>query len=167
VPGRINLSIDLQSIALRPAESSDEVFLFDLYASSRGDDLAAMGWDAAQIRDFLKTQYAAQQRFFQANYPEADEWMVLLESQAIGRLVVHRTQQEIRVVDIALLPEYRNTGIGTRLLRELLAEAERLRKPFRIQVMRSSAAVTLCERLGLTKTGETGSHYQMEWRADA
>ena len=161
------MSINLQSLALRPSGPDDEVFLFELYASSRGGDLAVMGWDAEQIRNFLETQYAAQQRFFKANYPESDDRIVTLESKPIGRLMVQKTEQEIRGIDIALLPEYRNAGIGTRLVSELLAEAAHSRKPFRVQVIRSSTAVALCERLGLVKTGETGSHYQMEWRADA
>jgi ribosomal protein S18 acetylase RimI-like enzyme len=41
--------------------------------------------------------------------------------------------------DIALLPEYRQSGIGTAILRDLLAEADRCRKPFRIHVEKFTA----------------------------
>ncbi|MEP6707474.1 MAG: GNAT family N-acetyltransferase [Pyrinomonadaceae bacterium] len=158
---------NLQSIALRPLEADDDAFLFEVYQSSRGEDLTSMGWDVERVLNFLETQYAAQQRFLKANYPEGEDRIIMLGTQPIGRLVVERTDQEIRVVDVAVLPQYRNAGIGTHLIRELLAEAARLGKPFRTQIIRSSTAMALFERLGIVKTGETGSHYQMEWRADA
>jgi len=161
------LSIDFQSIALRPALSDDDPFLFEVYASSRGDDLTAMGWEAEPIRTFLETQYAAQQVFLKNDYPETNDNIIMLGSERIGRIVVLRSQQEIRLVDIALLPQYRNAGIGTHLVRKLLAEAAQLRIPFRLQLIRSNPAVGLFEQLGLVRTGETGSHYQMEWRPDA
>jgi ribosomal protein S18 acetylase RimI-like enzyme len=158
---------DITELTQRETVPEDEAFLFQVYLSSRGDDLTEMGWDAERVRNFLETQYAAQQRFLKANYPQGEDRIITLDTQPIGRIVVERNDQEIRVVDIALLPQYRNSGIGTYLIRELLTEAARLGKPFRTQVIRSSAALGLFERLGIVKIGETGSHYQMEWRADA
>ena len=158
---------DIKELTQRETAPDDEAFLFDVYLSSRGDDLTEMGWDAERVRNFLETQYAAQQRFLNATYPQAEDRIITLDTQPIGRIVVERNDQEIRIVDVALLPQHRNSGIGTYLIRELLAEAARLGKPFRTQVIRSSAALGLFERLGIVKIGETGSHYQMEWRADA
>lgn len=158
---------DIRELTQRETVADDEAFLFEVYLSSRGDDLTEMGWDAERVRSFLETQYAAQQRFLKANYPQGEDRIITLDTQPIGRIVVERNDQEIRVVDVALLPQYRNSGIGTYLIRELLTEAARLGKPFRTQVIRSSAAIGLFERLGIVKIGETGSHYQMEWRADA
>ena len=158
---------DIKDLTQRETLPDDEGFLFEIYLSSRGDDLTAMGWDAERSRNFLETQYAAQQRFLKANYPQGEDRVIILDTQPIGRIVVERNDQEIRVADVALLPQYRNSGIGTYLIRELLTEAARLGRPFRTQVTRSSAALSLFERLGVVKIGETGSHYQMEWRADA
>ena len=158
---------DIKELTERETLPEDEAFLFEVYLSSRGDDLTEMGWDRERVRNFLETQYAAQQRFLKANYPQGEDRIITLDTQPIGRIVVERNDQEIRVIDIALLPQYRNSGIGTYLIRELLAEAAQLGKPFRTQVIRSSAALGLFERLGIVKIGETGSHYQMEWRADA
>ena len=157
---------DIKSLTQRETLPDDEAFLLEVYLSSRGDDLTALGWDAERIRKFLETQYAAQQRFFKANYPQGEDRIIMLDTQPIGTIVVDRNELEIRVVDVALLPQYRNSGIGTYLVRELLAEAAEQGKPFHTQVLRSSAAIDLCERLGIVKIGETGSHYQMEWRAD-
>lgn len=160
------MAINLQSITLRPALPDDAPFLFEVYASSRGDDLIAIGWEAEPIRTFLETQYAAQQVFLKNDYPQTDDSIIMLESERIGRIVVLRSEREIRLVDIALLPQYRNTGIGTHLVRGLMGEARQLQLPFRLQLIRSNPAVALFEELGLVRTGETGSHYQMEWQAD-
>lgn len=161
------MSLTPDSITLRPVMPEDEVFLFEVYCSDRLDELVSLNWPADQRQDFLAKQYAAQQRFFKTDYPQANELVILRAGDRVGRIVVDRGEREIRMVDLALLPEHRNAGIGTHLVNELLAEAKRLGRAFRLQVMRSSPAVELFERLGLLKTGETGSHYQMEWRADA
>lgn len=160
------MSIDFQAIALRPALSDDDPFLFEVYASSRGEDLAAMGWEPEPIRAFLETQYSAHKVFQKNDYPQTDDKIIMLGDERIGRIVVLRSDREIRLVDIALLPQYRNAGLGTHLVRGLMAEAAKLGLPFRLQLIRSNPAVALFEQLGLVRTGETGSHYQMEWQAN-
>jgi ribosomal protein S18 acetylase RimI-like enzyme len=159
------LAINFQSISLRPVTSDDDPFLFEVYASSRGEDLATMGWEPEPIRTFLETQYSAQKVFLKNDYPETDDRIIMLGRERIGRIVVLRNDREIRLVDIALMPQYRNAGLGTHLVRDLMSEAAKLSIPFRLQLIRSNPAVALFEQLGLVRTGETGSHYQMEWQA--
>jgi GNAT superfamily N-acetyltransferase len=79
-------------------------------------------------------------------------------------LLVDSRENEIRCVDLALLPEFRNRGLGTLLLRRLQREAAEANKPLRLQVIRFSRAVSLFERLGFVRTSETGTHFQMEWK---
>jgi hypothetical protein len=55
-----------------------------------------------------------------------------------------------RIVDIALLPQYCNRGIGTTLLRDLQSEAAAAGKPLRIHVERFNPALRLYQRLGFT-----------------
>ena len=153
-------------IALRAADAGDRPFLFRLYCSTREAEMGAWGWDAAQRESFLKMQFAAQTQDYRAQFPHAEHQIILLDSQPIGRIVVAR-DDEIRLVDIALLPEHRGAGIGTALMRDLLAEAEQEAKPVRLQVQKSNRAIGLYERLGFSKTGDTGAHLQMEWRAGA
>jgi GNAT superfamily N-acetyltransferase len=160
------MPFDPESLSLRPVASGDEEFLFVVYAGSRGDDLRGLGWDEERITEFLRMQYVAQHRFLESEYHRADDRVVLLNGEGIGRVLVERSDDEIRGIDIALLPEFRNQGIGTWLITQLQSEATRARKPLRIQVIRFSPAVTLLERLGFSRTSETGTHYQMEWIAD-
>jgi len=159
------MTASLNSIRLRAATPADEAFLLELYASSRGDDLRGLGWDEKRISEFLEMQYEAQQRFFDSEYKGANDQIILREDTPLGRLMVDRREHEIRCIDVALLPEYRNAGIGTLLLRQLQEEAHRGRKPLRVQIIRFNRAVNLLERLGFARTSETGTHFQMEWMA--
>jgi len=153
----------LNSIELRPATAEDDAFLLELYKSSRGEDLRGLGWDEQRISDFLEMQYQAQQRFFANEYTDANNQIIVRQDTPIGRLLVDRRSDEIRCVDIALMPDYRNARIGTQLFRELQHEAKQIRKPLRLQIIRFNRAVNLLERLGFVRTSETGTHFQMEW----
>lgn len=153
------------SLRTRPVTPADEPFLFELYASTRRDELAAWGWDAAQQEAFLRLQYLAQSRGYAAEFPDADHRIICEGDQPVGRILVHRTEQAIALVDMALLPDFRGAGIGTALIGALQAEAEASGRPLRLQVLRSNAAARrLYERLGFRITGEAGLHLAMEWR---
>jgi len=151
------------SITLRPATAQDELFLLTLYKSSRGEDLRGLGWEEDRISEFLDMQYEAQQRFHASEYRHPTDRIVLRDDEPIGRLLFETREHEIRCVDIALIPDQRNSGIGAQLLRGLQEEAKRQKRPLRLQVIRFSRAVSLFERLGFQRISETGTHFQMEW----
>ena len=153
------------SLSLRPATPDDEAFLCELYSSSRREELATWGWDAAQRDSFLMMQFNAQQAHFRSQFPEADHSIVLVEGRAMGRVVVVRMEQEIRLADIALLPECRNAGIGTSLIRDLHLEGNVSGKPLRLHVGKTNRAQELYARLGFARIGDTGTHFLMEWAA--
>lgn len=158
------MTLDPQSLSLRPVSPDDEALLLKIYRSSRGDDLRGLGWEEARISEFLEMQYQAQQQFHSNDYKRANDEIILLAGQPAGRLIVERREYEIRCIDIALLPEHRNAGIGASLLRGLQDEAKRENKPLRLEVIRFNRAVNLLERSGFVRTSETGTHFQMEWR---
>src|ERR1700730_15644498 len=152
------------SITVRPVTSDDEEFLLKIYKSSRGDDLRGLDWDEDRISEFLGMQYEAQQHFHESEYKRANDEIILVAGEPAGRLIVERLEYEIRCIDLALLPEHRNNGIGAFLIRKLQEEARRENKPLRLQVIRFSRAVNLFERSGFLRTSETGTHFQMEWK---
>jgi ribosomal protein S18 acetylase RimI-like enzyme len=149
--------------ALRPATAADEAFLFRLYASTRAEELAATGWPAAQQEAFLRSQFAARAASYRASFPAAETRVILRGATPAGALIVHRTPEEIRLVDLALLPAHRGAGLGTRLLRALLAEAQASSRPLRLQVLKDNPAARLYARLGFHPTGNNGLHLRMEW----
>src|SRR5262245_61500665 len=150
-------------VTLRPAELGDEAFLYELYCSTRADEIAAFGWDKARQDAFLQLQFRGQQRHYQVQHLDVDSRIILKAEQPIGQIIVMRSDREIRLADIALLPEYRGAGIGTALIAELFAEARESGRPVTLHVEKSSRAVALYERLGFVKTDETGFHYKMVW----
>lgn len=153
-------------ITLRPVIPDDEPFLLEIYTNTR-PDVAEWGWDAAQQEAFLRMQFDLQRRAFAMQSPEAEHQIILLEDQQIGRIIILRTDQQIRLSDIALLPQHRNKGIGASLIKDLCAEAAQSNLPVRLQVLKSNPALHLYERLGFIRIGESATHFQMEWRADS
>ena len=151
-------------ITLRPEQPPDEAFLFELYASTRQAELDAWGWPPEMRQAFLTMQFKASQGRRQM-FPDAEFQIVLLDGFSAGRMIVHRTREALLLVDIALLPQHRNAGIGTALLRRILGEAAGSKKPLRLQVLKNNRAERFYQRLGFVRTGESEMHWEMEWRA--
>lgn len=151
-----------KEITLRPMQPEDEPFLYRVYASTREEELAPLPWYEAQKEAFLRMQFAAQHHHYQTYYGDGDFLIIQRNGVPIGRLYVHRTEVEICVVDIALLPEERGAGIGTALMRELVAEADAVGKRMSLYVELFNRAARLYERLGFQRVDEHGVYFLME-----
>lgn len=147
----------------------DDAFLLEIYASTRAEEMALTDWLEVQQKVFINMQFKLQKASYASQFPEADHHIILLEGEPIGRIMVDRTRDdELRGVDIAILPEFRNARVGSLLIRNLLNEATATGRPFRISVERlNQRAIRLYERLNFTKTGESVTHITMEWIAEA
>jgi ribosomal protein S18 acetylase RimI-like enzyme len=154
-------------ITLRPALPDDEPFLLKVYASARADEMAACGWSGAQQEAFLKMQFTTQQMAYGAQFPDADQSIILRDELMIGRMLIDRRDEEIYLVDITLLAEHRGDGIGASLIRDLQREASAAGKAVRLRVMKTNRAVSFYERLGFSKVNESSTHFQMEWLSGA
>ena len=155
----------MTTIVLRPIRPEDDSFLARVYASSRADELAITGWSEEQKAAFCRQQFDAQSTYYAANYAEASFQIIEREGAPIGRLYVDRAKNEIRIVDIALLPEFRGSGIGTELLHELLEEARAAGKSVSIHVERFNRALQLYQRLGFRQLEDKGVYLLMRWSA--
>jgi len=154
-------------ITFRPAGPDDEAFLLKVYASTRAEELAVVPWTEAQREAFLRMQLQAQHLHYRQKYPEGEYLVILDEDRAVGRLYIARLQEQIRIMDISILPEDRGRGLGTSILRDLMAEAARAEKPLRIYVETFNPSLSLFERLGFSKIEEEGINLLMEWREGA
>ena len=143
-------------LSLREAGADDREFLYRVYASTRVEELAFVGWDAEQVESFLRMQFEAQDRFYREHYVGASFAVVECDGEPAGRLYVARWPEEIRIMDIALLPEFRGRGIGTALLSALIEEAEREGKRVSIHVERYNPARRLYARLGFREAEDRG-----------
>ena len=150
------------AVTLRPIHDGDSELLYTIYASTRAEELAQVGWDDAQKETFLRMQFDAQRTFYESEYPGAEFQMILVAGEPAGRLYVHRREREIRIMDIALLPECRRRGIGTALLNEILSEGQRTARPVTIHVESFNPAQRLYERLGFKKVASNGVYHLLE-----
>lgn len=151
------------TISLRPALPGDDEFLFSLYASTRMQEMALAAWSAAQKQAFLHMQFRAQGSSYMEHYPGAEFQLILLDGQAVGRFYVYRTPNEIQVLDISLLTQYRGQGIGTYLLNGILEEGVESHRPVTISVKRFNPALHLYERLGFRLVSDDGVYLFMKW----
>jgi GNAT superfamily N-acetyltransferase len=124
-----------------------------------------VAWSDAEKTAFVEMQFRAQDQYYHEHYPNTSFDVIVLDGQPVGRLYVARWADEIRIVDIALLPAHCNRGLGTTLVRALQAEAAASRKPLRIHVERFNPALRLYERLGFRQIEDRGVYLFMEWRA--
>ena len=147
---------------LRPARPEDREHLLAVYASTRAQELAPVPWTDAQKAAFVKMQFDAQDVHYKEHYEGATYEVIEVDGVPAGRLYLHRTPKEIRLVDIALLPSFRGKGIGTRLLAELIVEAKAKSVPLTIHVEIFNPARRLYERLGFAPVEEHGVHVLME-----
>lgn len=135
-------------VALRDLRADDDEFLYRVYAGTRTEELAPLGWDEAQVEAFLRMQHVAQRSDYWCNYDTARFHIVTCDGVDAGRLYVERRDEELCIVDIALLAPFRGRGIGSRLLSGLLAEADKDGLVVRIHVEYNNPAQHLYLRHG-------------------
>jgi GNAT superfamily N-acetyltransferase len=155
-----------RKLSLRAVAPEDEEFLLGVYASTREDELSQVEWGEGQKENFLRGQFEAQRGQYQTRFPDAEYDVILLDGQPAGRIWVGRTPEQIRLLDIALLPAAQNKGVGTALLRALIEEARASRKKLRHMVfVLNPDATRFYERLGFVPIEDLGAYVHMEWRA--
>lgn len=150
------------NIALRPVSSDDYDFLVEVYGSTRAEELALVPWTTEQQQAFVRSQFAAQQDHYAKKYPTASHDIIMSDDRPVGRLYVARLDQEIRIIDITLLPARRNAGIGSYLIKQLLDEAHRSGKITRIYVEDFNPSLRLFQRLGFTPSEQHGIHLLLQ-----
>lgn len=152
------------AVTLRPVRAEDEAFLCALYGTTREQELALTPWNEEQRAAFIRFQFAAQQQFYQAEFPRAEHSIILRGDQPIGRLYVDRRVAEIHILDITLLAQYRGQGLAAPLLRALLDEAAQAGKSVSIQLDSFEQSQPVFERLGFKPTVTDGFHTSYVWQ---
>lgn len=155
------------NVSLRPVTDADQEFMVGVYASTRAAELAQVDWDDSQKDAFVRWQFAMQRQEYDARYPDARYEVILVDDQPAGRIWIGMDDTQIRLLDIALLTEFQNRGVGRYLLRQLIDEAKRANKPLRHMVfMLNDNAHRFYERLGFVEIEDVGGYKHMEWRVE-
>ena len=158
------MAVSAPPVTLRRAEPADEPFLLAVYAATRADELALVDWSDDQKEAFVRQQFAAQDVHYREHYSDVSYDVIEVQGEPAGRLYVARWEDEIRVMDIALLPERRGDGIATQLLGDLLAEARDAGKKVTVHVERHNPALRLYDRLGFIPVADLGVYLLREAR---
>ena len=154
------------TLELRPVTKEDEPFLVALYGSTREAELSQVEWQNGQREIFVRWQFDMQRREYDARFPDARYQLILIDEEPAGRIWVGEDEDEIRLLDIALLPQFQRRGAGTLLLRELMKEAESAGKFLRHMVfVLNDNAHRFYERLGFVVIEDVGAYKHMEYRA--
>lgn len=153
-------------IAFRPETDQDREFLFRLYAGTREEEMKLVDWTDEQKEAFLRQQFEAQTAHYRKNYLGAEYWIILRSGAPIGRLYLHQSPGDLRIMDIALVPNHRGSGIGGGLLRDIQQKAAAAGSAVSIHVEQFNPALRLYERLGFRRIGEHGVYYLLEWRRE-
>jgi ribosomal protein S18 acetylase RimI-like enzyme len=151
-------------VGLRSVCPDDDAFIFGVYASTRARELQLTGWDSAQQNTFLQMQFQAQKDSYRLQFPNADHWVIQCDETAVGRMILDRTGLELLLIDIALLPEFRNLRIGSLLMAGILEEAARAGKAVRLHVEVFNSALLWYRRLGFSAVREDAVYVEMLWK---
>ncbi len=153
----------MRSVSRRRATEEDDAFLFDLFRAVRAPEFAGALIPAAQLDLLMRIQYAGQKQSYAVQYPDSDHELVLVDGDLVGRIWFFRMPSEHRLVDIALLPEYRNRGIGSGLLRQAIANAGQSGVPLRCSVgITNAGSLRFHQRLGFRIVSQDEVYAEME-----
>jgi ribosomal protein S18 acetylase RimI-like enzyme len=156
----------VNTVNLRSFSASDTPFAQSVYASTRVEEMKLVDWTDDQKDAFLQMQYEAQTKHYAIHYPQAEYKIIQLGDQPVGRLIVENRTDHYLIIDIALLPEYRNRGIGQTLIEDLKKQAVQLKLPLVLRVEFFNPAIRLYQRLGFVKSREIQIYHEMVWKPD-
>ena len=153
-----------KNFKLQPVSAPDDGFLLTLYESTRAAEMAQVPWSDEQKRAFLKGQFEAQRSDYTTRFRGAEHSIIVAEDERIGRIRVDRRDEEIRLLDIAILPRFQNAGIGAALLEQLQQQAAEARLPLRHSVSATNRdALRFYQRLDFVVVEYFETHVLMEW----
>jgi N-acetylglutamate synthase-like GNAT family acetyltransferase len=158
-----NFLINDTRLTLRPMEAGDDEFAYRVYASTRSDEMALVDWTDEQKEVFLRMQVDAQKAHYKIHYLNAEYYIIQRKDISIGRLMIEPSKDFILLMDVALLPEYRNAGIGTTIMTNLMNKAAQVNLPLVLRVEFFNPAIRLYTRLGFVKTREMNVYHEMVW----
>jgi ribosomal protein S18 acetylase RimI-like enzyme len=150
----------------RSETPQDEPFLRRLIMGTVEGQLGAGAWPAGLRETILNVQYQARREAIRSRSPNGESRIILVDGGEAGWLCVAELPEETRLVELMVLGEYRGQGIGTAVLRELVARAQATGKPVRLSVdARNASAMRLYERIGFRSTGSDEVQHFMEYAA--
>lgn len=139
------------TVSLRHATPTDRDFLWQLHiATMKCYVEQTWGWD-----------HQWQQQEFERKFDPQGLQVIQSCETPIGCLSVRHEPDHVFLASIEIDPDHQNRGMGTRLIKQIIEEAEDEGRPVRLLVLKVNPARALYERLGFRRVDETETHYRM------
>ncbi len=142
----------IQFMLCDPTEA-DESLMFEVYASTREEEMKAWGWGEQEQVVFLRMQYDVQCRSYSMQYPGLVKQVIVCEGVKVGRILTTSSEEGLTIVDIAILPGHRGRHIGTAVLEKVCQDAMDCGVSVRLSVRHDNRAIRLYHRLGFECVG--------------
>lgn len=152
--------IDQTLVQLRHASDADSRFLFLVYRENHIGMFKAL--DLKMGETLIGQQSSLQEAHYNKHYPHLKRNIIQLNGKSVGRLYTYRSDHEIILVDIAILPSQQNKGIGTRVLLRLIDEARTTHQVLRLHLTLGNSAVAWYQRHGFKVVSVKNPYIEME-----
>lgn len=151
----------MHNITLRPITQADTPFLLSLFVELRAVEFAFLPLAPEQRDALIDSQYRLQLQHYLTHYPNQDYQVVVCQGKPIGRLLLSRMPDELRIVDISLMASMRGQGLGTMLITHTLQLAKHSLLPVTLHVDIHNPAHSLYRKLGFEVTEQSGAQFLM------
>lgn len=151
------------NLSFTPILGSDKPLLFALYASTRANEMAIVPWNEEQKLAFLQHQFQSQHNFYTEKYPQGKFQVIKLDEEKIGRLYLAELDDEIRIVDLTILPEYLKLDIETKIVSDIIKNAK---KAVRIYLESFNQSINVYENLGFQIISDEGIYQLWQYQAN-
>ncbi|MES0809145.1 GNAT family N-acetyltransferase [Roseibium sp. SCPC15] len=138
---------------LRTAVPSDFSFCRKLYIETIFPLLEAL--------DCLDRQRA--EKAFKSYFKCHEISLVVIDDDVVGWFQVSEETEQINLDQVYLISAYRNRGLGTLLIRDVMQKAASKGKPLHLSMIKGNPAITLYQRLGFAFCGEDDIKFHMLW----
>ena len=150
-------------IQLKKKDENDSEFLFQLFEEIKIAELNIFNWPEQMRNQFISMQYNAFEKMIKNEYPKADDFIIIYNFQNAGRLQLNKDNSGLRIINISLLPDFRNLGIGSKVIKDLLSEADSKKRPVYLEVDKVNPAFNLYSRLGFEIYHQDEIKYSMKY----
>jgi len=142
---------------LRKPTSADFEFLRDVHHMTLKEHvLKIWGWDQTKQDDF-----------FREDFESAQIQIIQAFSNDIGYLQLNLEKNILHIVNILILPEFQNRGLGSEIIRDLIAKSRIKSCMLKLGVFKiNTRAIGLYKTLGFKVCGESKTHFMMQLQPD-
>jgi len=152
-------------IQLRNKDEHDLEFLFQLFGEIKITELNINDWPEQMKNQLVSMQYNAFEQTIKNEYPNANDFVIMVNSEKAGRLQLENNASSLRIINISLLPAFQKKGIGAKIIKDILAEADLKKKPVYLEVDKVNPAFNLYSRLGFEVYHQDEIRYFMKYSA--